>query len=237
MATYFDSWGHPSIPHRNFGYNFDVQLLLSYQLIAAPLSQDAMVYNSKFKKLFIQWWGDIGGPNYTSQVADPDTDYNLICDPRARFNYEGKQSEARPVESMLPGVISLYCLGYVYPHDTHRHFYQWGFNWLVAKRRPITPRDIFIPNSGWLNAIIADAHKERAFIPLKGIDYADRHHWLLGSMGLGYLYGHDELPSGAINNQAIYFALIPWSKLRPYLNPHGIVPKADWKATLPTPAT
>ena len=69
--------------------------------------------------------------------------------------------------------------------------------------------------------------------PFEKLDFSDTNNWVVARNGLGFIYSTADFFSVEDGGQGA-FALIPWSKLRPYLNPHGIVPKADWNATLPS---
>jgi hypothetical protein len=206
-----------------------VQLQLYYPLIAAPLTPAAIAYNAEMKGLIARWWKDIGGPKDNSQTADPNTDYWISCTPGAGIG----NGEGPPFERMLPGVISMSCSASAFPHDSnYSGGLFWGFNWLVAQRRPITPGDIFTPNSVWLKALTALVNTDRggdlpSYAPK--LDYADRHRWVIGADGLGLNYSANDFV-GQSQGGAGSVDLIGWDKLEPYLRKGGIVPQSDWSA-------
>lgn len=136
---------------------------------------------------------------------------------------------------MLPGVISMSCLGGVEPREAaHGEGSYSGFNWLVSQRRPIRASDVFTPNSGWLKALTALVNTDRQAEPaapwIHALDFADTRHWVVGADGLGLAYSDAEF-SGFEEGGEGGVDLIPWSKLAPYLRKDGIVPQADWSAT------
>ncbi len=209
-------------------------LHLSYPLIASPLTPEAKVYNNAITQLIRLWWADIGAPKDNSQQTDPYTDYALDCAPGGALPPEGGPG-VQVIELMLPGVISITCHGYLFPHGgAHGGSSDWGFNWIVSKRRAVQPDDIFVANSGWLKALtaLANSYRQDAAPWSKKLDFADRHHWVLGANGFGLTYTIGEFV-GYSEGGVGMFAIIPWSKLKPYLNPHGIVPQSDWNTTLP----
>jgi hypothetical protein len=64
------------------------------------------------------------------------------------------------------------------------------------------------------------------------LDFSDTTHWVISSQGLGIIYSYSEF-SGFESGGMGTLDFIPWSELAPYLRRGGIVPKADWSATLP----
>lgn len=220
---------HEVAPRFDDGGQNPVRLALSYPLIAAPLTPDTSAYNAAIKALIPRWWKDIGGPADNSQAADPGTDYSLVCTPGAGVGNE----VGPPLERMLPGVISMSCSSYVFPHgNAHGGGNYWGFNWLVPQHRPVQPEDIFTPNSGWLKALTALANAARGTnLPagMPKLDYADRHRWVLGADGLGLNFSTSEF-FGFSNGGGGSVTLIGWSQLARYLRKGGIVPPTDWSA-------
>ncbi len=212
-----------------------IKLDKTYPLISSPLTPDAKAFNAEIDKILPEWWN---GPTDNKVQSDPDTDITLDCEPAGEDPpVDGKFPDAG---GMLPGVISVACMNYSYMHGApHGGGTFWGFNWLVHERRRVKADDIFAPHTQWLKAFAAllnadqNANGPPAF-PVDGSsEFGDPSHWVVAINGLGFidscagLYGFDDGGQGA-------FVLIPWSQLRPYLNPHGIVPQVDWNATLPS---
>jgi hypothetical protein len=243
MAIVTQQQQHAVGPGVDTGWGDAIKLDKTYPLISSPLTPDAIAYNEKIKELIGRWWKVIGAPYDNSQKSDPDTDYQMSCLPGGGVvddGFDNDDNGGTPnQDQMLPGVISMTCFAYISLHGgAHGEGQEWGFNWLVAQQRPLKPDDVFRPNAEWLGAITAISNADRGDAPSYApkLDLADRHHWVVGATGLGLAYTMGYL-SGYVEGGAGGFYIIPWSKLHPYLNPHGIVPKADWNATLPTLAT
>ena len=224
---------HALEPGADTGWGNAIKLDKTYPLISAPLTPDAKAFNAEIHKILPEWWN---GPADNTTQSDPDTDITLDCEP---------VGVPLPVDSvsdglkMLPGVISIACMDYRYPHGAaHGDGAYWGFNWLVHERRRVTVADVFAPHTPWLKALAAllsaDQNANGApAVLVEGADaFADTSHWVVTRNGLGFI---DQYASfyGYVDGGCGAFDLIPWSKLRPYLNPHGIVPRSDWNATLP----
>ena len=213
-----------------------ITLDLLFPVIADPRTAEAKNYNTAIRQIIHQWWKTIGGPKDNSQSADPGTGYNLNCVPVGEPEAYGQP----PADQMLPGVISMSCVAAadLLASGTANGGLAWGYNWLLAQHRPIQPDDIFAPNSGWLKALtlLLDADRKRFGLApwATKLDAADRHHWFLGSAGLGFAYSNSEF-SGYASPCEGCFDVIPWSKLAPYLRKGGVVPQADWSAALPLP--
>ena len=211
-----------------------IQMIQIYPLIIAPLTPDGKAFNAEVSEMAENWWYD----SIRGQIAPAilNTDITLDCEPIGRPPPVDDGSQNR---KMLPGIISAACESYLYPHGAaHGDGTYWGFNWIVKERRIVTPRDVFDVHSKWLETLSKAANAERApdvppSFPLQKLDFANTRHWVLTANGLGLIYSTREF-SGFVEGGVGVLAVIPWSKLAPYLNPHGIVPQSDWNATLPT---
>ena len=228
---------HPLGPGVDPEWGDAIKLDKTYPLISSPLTPDAKAFNAEIGKMLPKWWN---GPKDNKVQSDPDTNLTLDCEPTGEDPpVDGKFPDAG---GMLPGVISIACMNYGYEHGAaHGGGVYWGFNWLVHAQRTVEPSDIFTPRTPWLKTLTALVNADRNAdgpppFPLEKLDFSDTRNWVVASNGLGFIYSTADFFGFEDGGQGA-FDLIPWSKLRPYLNPHGIVPKADWKATLPTPAT
>ncbi len=202
-----------------------------YPIIASPLSADAKVYNSAIAEIVQRWENDIGFSKGKTGAYGPNTVYSIDCEPGGG---NGDRDSSTPPLQMLPDVISMTCMGGSNPSDGAGAFNgsEWGYNWLLTQHRPVNALDIFSRNSGWLKALNALAHADVSPDLVSKPNFADSHRWVLTKNGLGFAFMLGEV-AGYTDGGSGAFLLIPWSKLRPYLNPHGIVPRADWNATLP----
>lgn len=205
----------------------------TYPVIASAFTQDAQAYNDYINWTISRWWSDIDGPLNNTVVADSDTDISLDCEPVGLPPPIDVRTPAGAV--MLPGVIAMSCganqyqLGAAHGGGTY-----WGFNWLLAEHRPIGPLDVFTPNSGWLKALASLVNADRnandnGASPLSKLDFADSHHWVLRSDGLGLTYSDGDFENCECGGDGT-LDVIPWSKLAPYLRKDGIIPRADWSA-------
>lgn len=206
-----------------------IKLNVIYPVVISPLTNEIKTYNNTIIGLIPRWWNDISGPSDNSQAADPDADHTLSCSPGGGAEANGRWG-AQQQEMMLPGVISMTCVGVEYYHGGRSPYsVEWGYNWLVSQQRQIKPTDVFIANSGWLKALTAllNAERQNAAPWDKTIDVADRHHWVLGANGLGFAYSAEEF-TGYADGGDVDFTVIPWSKLASYLRKDGIVPQKYW---------
>lgn len=210
-----------------------IKLHKTYPLISSPLTPGAKAYNTEIHKMLPEWWN---GPEDNTTKSDPDTDITLDCEPTG--NNLPVDGQSLNPGGMLPGIVSIGCMNYGYMHGAiHGGGVYWGFNWLVHAQRTVEPSDIFAPHSLWLQHLTALVNADRnangppAFPPEK-LALSDTTHWVVARNGLGFIYSYAEL-FGYQDGGSGGFVLIPWSKLRPYLNPHGIVPKANWNASPP----
>ena len=224
---------HPLGAGVDTGFGDAVEFSKTYPLIASPLTQDANAFNAKIRTMLPKWWN---GPSDNTQKSDPDTDITLVCQPTGEPPpVDGKSPDAG---GMLPGVISMACMNDRYRHGAlHGGGRYWGFNWLVDARRRLKASDVFAPGTAWKTPLAALLDADRnangtPAVPLRPLNVADPGHWVVARNGLGFIYAYAEF-FGAEDGGAGAFDLIPWSKLRPYLNPHGIVPRQDWNLPLP----
>ena len=212
--------------------NGPIKLDRTYPLIASPPTPDTQAFDTEMQRRAAQWWAAMDAPKDNSTAADPVTDYSLDCEP---VGLPPPADSPSPDNArMLPGVISMACGTYVYPHGAgHGGGEYWGFNWIVSAHRDITASDVFAPNTSWRAALTAAANAIRPAAPswgLQKLDFTDPSHWVLERGGLGLSYSYWQF-AGYIDGGCGYFALIPWAKLAPYLRKDGIVPRADWSAT------
>jgi hypothetical protein len=231
---------HPLGAGVDTGEGNAITLTEAYPLMAQPLTPDAQAYNAYSSGMMSRWWRDIGGPKDNSVAADPDTDYTIDCEATGP-NVPIVDNQLPSTPEMLPGVISMVCIGSSVPHMqspsdgriSMAGVLWWGANWLVAQHRPVKASDIFIANSGWLKAAtaIADADRDTTRGPLQKLDYADSHRWVLTNEGLGFAFRQCEFNNFCFNDEG-YLEVIPWSKLASYLRKDGIIPRADWSATV-----
>jgi hypothetical protein len=229
---------HPIGPDVDPGWGPVIKLDKAYPVISSPLTADAKFYNADIGALMPRWWRGVDGPPNNSLAADSAWDISLDCEPVGQQLPVDGPVPANAV--MLPGVISISCGSYNYMHGAaHGGGFYWGFNWLVAQHRPIKPLDIFAPNSGWLEALTAlvdasrNAGNNMPGMKLAKLDFADTHHWVLMTAGLGLTYAHTEFGNCECGGEGMLY-VIPWSKLSPYLRKDGIVPQKYWQ---PAPAS
>lgn len=221
------------------------QFNIVYPLISSPLTPDAKIYNNMIKAMAVRWWADIGAPADISSNSSPRKNFQLDCTPGGgTLNDDRSISGEQP---MLPGVISLMCFYYIRSDTRELDKDESSYNWILAQHRTIRPSDVFRANSGWLNFLtetLTDLRNNAPAPPgnftlpfdpryLPPYDFSNTRHWLITSSGLGFAYDYAYFTGYYVGKKPGIVTIIPWSKLRPYLNPHGIVPKADWNATLP----
>lgn len=220
---------------------------LEYPLIISPLTPGAKAYNVMIERMALRWWADIGAPADISSYTTPGMGFQLNCTPGgAVLNNDGSLSGEQP---MLPGVISLMCFAYQCNGNQWVKSSESGYNWIMAQRRTIRASDVFRKNSGWLKALTTLTNTQRAnthpeiFLPpgapipkllIFPLDLANTRHWLLTRAGLGLVFNEIDFVGAGPGYQPSVAAIIPWSKLRPYLNPHGIVPQNDWNTAPPS---
>jgi hypothetical protein len=205
-----------------------VKLDRKYPVIVSKLTPEAKAFNANMQQRAATWWAGMKAPKDNKTASDPNTDYSLDCEPVGAQPRMGDYI-VQPDERMLPGVISVTCGSYVFPHNVgHGGGKYWGFNWLVREGREVKPSDIFNMKTHWLAALTALADADRAgHAPWAGkMDFSNTSHWVVETKGLGLAYSMAEF-TGYIDGGSGDFDLISWTKLTPYLRKDGIVPTQD----------
>lgn len=133
-------------------------------------------------------------------------------------------------------VVATIRRSYTYAHPAH---HERGFNWLLKQGRELKQDNLFQPNSGWeawmktrvyqiikdyetteLKADPADAEETAA----SAADVAiESRNWQVDPKGLSLIFSEDELPyTDAVTMPDVS---LPWSDLKPYLNPAFEIPR------------
>ncbi len=226
---------HPLGPGADTRSGSTIHLDRTYPLIASPPTPDTQAFNNEMQRRAAQWWAAMDAPKDNSTAADPDTDYELDCEPVGLpppINFP-PPAGAR----MLPGLVSMVCRNDVFwrgaAHGAYGFGEYWGFNWLLHQGREVLASDIFDMKTGWLRALTTATNLDRsagASGVVEPLDFSDTSHWVVTSGGLGLTYSASDF-NGIEEGGDGKYVVIPWSKLAPYLRKDGIVPQADWSAT------
>lgn len=183
--------------------------------IAAPLDAKARAFNSAVKADLQSTWMQNGGPPQTNPQSDDWRDVYL--------DYAINTSS-------LAGVISIEITLTDYMHGAmHPENQQDEFNWNLKERRLIIPADLFRQDTNWrlgiaTAAIAAFANmRQDIYVPLTSkimeSAYSDPGSWGLLQSGLE-IHTPQYLRCYMC---ATGVATIPWSALKPYLTPGGLV--------------
>jgi len=224
---------HPPGPEDDQYGQGPIKLGITYPLIASPLTQEAKAYNAKMEQMVVKWWN---GPPDNTTASDPDANVWLDCQP---VGLDPPVDSRLPAGlHMVPGVISAACDHYVFfLGAAHGGGTNWGFNWLVQKRRQLQASDIFNMKTGWLLALSTAANADRSGVGQNSyadhtLDFSDTSHWVVTSGGLGLTYSWREFGGFEAGGAGMY-DVISWSKLTPFLRKGGIVPQSDWSSATP----
>ena len=195
----------------------------SYPLIDSPLTSGARTYNAQVQRM----WGTSDNTTGSGSLDCEPIGLPLPVDSKYPDNLK-----------MLPGVISMACLSYVnVPGAAHGFGASSGFNWQINQSHEVHAGDVFDVKTHWLNALTIMANADRDALGtnssvLSPLDFSNTSHWVIAAQGFGLTYSAADF-TGFTDGGSGVIAFIPWSKLKPYLNPHGIVPRADWNANPP----
>jgi hypothetical protein len=183
--------------------------------IVAPLDAKARAFNAAVKSYLLFRWMQQGGPPLTNPQSDQWSDVSLDYAPNA---------------GALAGVISIEITFDEYTHGAmHPDSQEEEFNWNLEESRHIIPADLFRPDTDWQLGIATAAVTAFAGVPQymsvprtpenMAPAYSDPASWVLLQSGLK-IY----LPSYARCYMCgTGIATIPWSVLKPYLKPGGLV--------------
>lgn len=133
-------------------------------------------------------------------------------------------------------VVATIRRSYTYAHPAH---HERGFNWLLKQGRELKQDNLFQPNSGWeawmkkrVSQIIKDyettevkadpADADETAALAAGVAVESRN-WQVDPKGLSLIFSEDELPyTDAVTMPDV---TLPWSDLKPYLNPVFEIPR------------
>jgi hypothetical protein len=187
-------------------------------VIVAPLDATAIAFNLRMESYVDFLWEQAGGPSETTPTDDNNTDFLLDYSPNL---------------DALPGVLSIDMSLSDYPHGAaHGEWRPANFNWNIAAERQVTPEDIFVASADWQKAVaqLAIAAFTRAgyidsdyltdLMSIVDNSLVDPQSWALLKDGLRIETSAYEICPYSCGAPSI---VIPWSALRAYLKPGGLV--------------
>jgi hypothetical protein len=197
------------------GASTPIRLDQNIPQIVAPLNAKARAFNAAAKTYLLFRWMQQGGPPQANPQSDQWSDVFLDYAPNA---------------GALPGVISIEITFDEYMHGAmHPDNQEEQFNWNLEDSRHIIPGDLFRPDTDWQLGIATAAIAAFAGVPqYTGVPrtpenmkpaYADPRSWGLLQSGLR-IYIPSYLRCYMCGAGV---ATIPWSVLKPYLKPSGLV--------------
>jgi hypothetical protein len=184
--------------------------------IVAPLDAKSRAFNAAVKSYLLFLWMQLGGPPRTNPQADQCCDFEL---------------DYAPNTDALPGVISLSITLDNYTHGAvHGEGKMEDFNWSLTLNRHIIPADLFRPDTNWQLGVATAGVVAFAGVPQYSENlrtpenmeqlFSDPRSWALLRSGLKIDTGSYEVCPYMCGAPA---ATIPWSSLKSYLKPGGLV--------------
>jgi hypothetical protein len=133
-------------------------------------------------------------------------------------------------------VVATISRSYTYAHPAH---HERGFNWLLKQGRELKQDNLFQSNSGWeawmkgrvsqiikdyeINDVKADPTDAGEIAALAAGVAVESRNWQVDPKGLSLIFSEDELPyTDAVTMPDV---TLPWSDLKPYLNPAFEIPR------------
>ena len=201
------------------GSTTPIKLDQNVPLIVMPLDAKSRAFNLAVKSYFQFLWTQQGGPPQTNPQAD---------------QYDDIELDYSPNIDALAGVISLNITLDDTTHGAgHGEEQVEDFNWGLALNRQITPADLFMPDSDWQLGVATAGVAAFANV-LQNSDFphtpedmeqsfSDPRSWALLRSGLRIDTGSYEVCPYMCGEPP---ATIPWSALKSYLKPSGVVHKS-----------
>jgi len=133
-------------------------------------------------------------------------------------------------------VVATISRSYTYAHPA---LHQRGFNWLLQQGCELKQDNLFQPNSGWeawmrkrvsqiikdyeITEVKADPTDAEEIAGLAAGVAVESRNWQVDPKGLSLIFSEDELPyTDAVTMPDV---TLPWSDLKPYLNPAFEIPR------------
>jgi hypothetical protein len=212
-----------SIPtHDDSGPTLPVVLQQNIPEIISPFTKATKAFNDGMSAFARSIWSNAGAPRRADRLEDTGEDFQL---------------DYAPNHDALPGVLSISMTMNSSSHDAPRGSSDaFDFNWNIAARRSVRPEDIFDANVDWQQGVgnAAIAAFERAGVLDNNYfmyDYgraalienlANPIRWVVLKSGLRIDASQGEICPFMCGMPT---ATIPWSELKAYLKPGGLVRK------------
>jgi hypothetical protein len=201
------------------GLSTPIKLGQDIPQIVTPLTPQSRAFNTGMENFAQSVWSQQGGPPLSTPHDDKSDDFYFGCDLNT---------------NALPGLFSFTCFFDNYHHgNIHATGRPHDFNWNIQSERQVTPDDIFAPGTGWQSAVAKAAISAftRAgkiqpgflmpqLMPQVNAWLSNPSGWDLLREGLKIDTGDYEICPYTCDAPS---TIIPWSVLKPYLKPGGLV--------------